>query len=401
MQVSENCAICLRPMSHGTLLRIVPCRHLFHEECLAPITNGETLACALCRGIVQSTETIHHQSYSKYAQQDRARIVECAQRGGDWKALAESLGVKYKTAYGWVRSGEPKGKQRGGYKKNYLNDDQIQVILTHLEENPELTLQQLRAFIIEQLGKTLSTSTISNYMDGQLYSLKKCHHRPTSMNTNENKARRRQYVLSLNQCIQEGKDIIWIDETNFNLFCRRTQGWSRRGTRAVQDRPPSRGPNLHVIGAISSVGIVMMTKHRGAFKNDICNSWIAQMLQTWEASGKQVSNFVIVCDNAPCHSRIESGLDRTGATLLRLAPYSPPLNPIETIWSSLKAAVKRQLRIPQVQGAGVGEQRLQYLENIVEQGINTLNDQMCARAFQHSTTFYDDITALRDLPVGQ
>ena len=157
---------------------------------------------------VQDTQAVEHEAYSKYARQDRQRIVECAQRGGDWKALAESLDVKYKTAYGWVRSGEPEGKQRGGYKKSYLNDDQIQVILTQLEGNSELTLKQLKDFIMEQLGIQLTTSTVSNYLGGQLYTIKKCHHRPTTMNSDENKVRRRDYVLSLNQYIQEGKDVI-------------------------------------------------------------------------------------------------------------------------------------------------------------------------------------------------
>ena len=33
-----------------------------------------------------------------------------------------------------------------------------------------------------------------------------------------------------------------------------------------------------------------MTKHRGAFRSDTCNSWIAQVLEVTEATGKQVNN---------------------------------------------------------------------------------------------------------------
>ena len=332
--------------------------------------------------------------------QDRQRIVEMAGRGGDWKALAESLNINYKTAYGWVRSGEVDGKRRGGYKKKYLNEEQLLTVLHHLEEDPEATLQQLKTYIQEHCNLVLAVSTVGNYLDGNLYSIKKFHHRPTTMNTEANKQLRRTYVLNLNQLIQEGKDILWIDETNFNLFCRRTQGWSRRGTRAVQDLPSSRGPNLHVIGAISCEGIVMMTKKRGAFKSETCKDWIVDLLSAWERTGKQRSNLVLVCDNAPCHSRIDDVLSG-GATLLRLAPYSPALNPIETVWSTLKTHVRRELRVPQVQGFGVGEQRLAYLEEVVQSSLNQLNDQICVRAVQHSTTFHADVMALNDLRVGQ
>ena len=91
----------------------------------------------------------------------------------------------------------------------------------------------------------------------------------------------------------------------------------------------------------------------------------------------------------------------TGTTLLRLAPYLPALNPIETVWSALKACVQRELRVPQVQGLGVGEQRLSYLEEVVQNSLNQLNDQICVRAVQHSTTFHADVMALNDLRVGQ
>ena len=103
-----------------------------------------------------------------------------------------------------------------------------------------------------------------------------------------------------------------------NLCFRRAHGWSRKGTRAVQERPPARGPNLHVIGAVSCEGVVLITKHRDAFRNNECNLWIAQVLEKLEAAGKRIEDVVIVCDNAPCHSRLENALNNTGAKLLRL-----------------------------------------------------------------------------------
>lgn len=64
------------------------------------------------------------------------------------------------------------------------------------------------------------------------------------MNSAANKELRRSFVLQLNENIQQGRQVIWIDETNFNLFCRRECGRSRQGSRAVAHRPTSRGENM-------------------------------------------------------------------------------------------------------------------------------------------------------------
>ena len=55
---------------------------------------------------------------------------------------------------------------------------------------------------------------------------------------------------------------------------------------------------------------------------------------------------VMVVDNAPYHSNIEevfSEEEFLGCEVLRLGPYSPMFNPIEQVWSLIKAYVKQEL----------------------------------------------------------
>ena len=64
---------------------------------------------------------------------------------------------------------------------------------------------------------------------------------------------------------------------------------------------------------------------------------------------------VLVLDNAPCQSAIEDVLNEEDLKMhfiLRLAPYSPMINPIESVWSFVKATVKRNLadRMPTILG---------------------------------------------------
>ena len=85
------------------------------------------------------------------------------------------------------------------------------------------------------------------------------------------------------------------------MFRRRVKGRSRIGTRAVQTLPSSRGPNIHVIGAMSCEGIVKMAVRRGAYQDEACDAWILEMLNDWTTAGHRAENLVIVCNNAPVH----------------------------------------------------------------------------------------------------
>lgn len=191
-----------------------------------------------------------------------------------------------------------------------------------------------------------------------------------------------------------------MDETNFNLFCRRGFGWARQGSRAVAVRPSSKGPNVHLIGAISTDGKEHIQMRRGSFTAESASDFVVELARRLRDRDLNMGDVVLICDNAPCHARLQTACDAEGIHLLRLAPYSPALNPIENVWSAVKAAVKRENRVPVVQRPGVMEQRLQYLEQIVERSTGVITPSMCGRAIQHSTTFHDMATEMQDMPVG-
>lgn len=211
---------------------------------------------------------------------------------------------------------------------------------------------------------------------------------------------RAQYVEKLNNLVHQGRQIVWMDETNFNLFCRRTVGRAKIGDRAKMTLPASRGPNIHVIGAISLTGVLKMDTRRGSFTADLANNWVQSLIEEWTQSGNQLADLVIVVDNAPCHSRLEQVFQGIPATLLRLAPYSPMLNPIETIWSKVKSHVKANLLVPSVQAPGVTEQRIQYLMNVIDGAKGSIQAVDCARAVQHSTALHPAALAMEDMNVG-
>ena len=70
------------------------------------------------------------------------------------------------------------------------------------------------------------------------------------------------------------------------LFIRRKTGKSRVGTRAVVMLPAATGPNVHVIGAMTSSQLFKSTRRRGSFTCETANQWVQETLNQWIELGK-------------------------------------------------------------------------------------------------------------------
>lgn len=273
--------------------------------------------------------------YNHYSDEVRQRVRQAFEEEEDWLNIATLLGVKRPTVYRWVDAWEGglDVPRRNRTRKRALNEAQIDELVSWVENDSTVTLSALQMRISAEFAKEVSLTTVARYLDGRLLTLKKLHPFSETMNSSENKRLRRKYVLDVMQYEAEGKTIIWLDETNFNLFCCRTRGRSLRGKRARVVMANSRGKNLHIIGAVSHVGLVGFTTRTGSYTSECCNQWVRDLLISLHARG--ITEPVVVCDNAPCHSRLESVFAEhpfENALLLRLAPYSPVLNPMESMF---------------------------------------------------------------------
>ena len=144
---------------------------------------------------------------------------------------------------------------------------------------------------------------MKNWLDGELFSLKSI--RPCIQNVNrpENKLKRAQYLEAIFQARACGRTLIWVDETNYNLYCRRKQGGSKIGSRSSALLPSSKEANLHCIGAMSDSRMVLFTTRRGAFKAADFNSWVEDLIASFANQGIDAPTLII--DNAPAHARME------------------------------------------------------------------------------------------------
>ena len=69
------------------------------------------------------------------------------------------------------------------------------------------------------VGKT----TIDRHLDSKMISVKKAIYETETMNSEDNKRKRKEYVEQVLNLQGSGKTILYQDETNINLYLRRTE----------------------------------------------------------------------------------------------------------------------------------------------------------------------------------
>ena len=100
---------------------------------------------------------------------------------------------------------------------------------TIIESNPKATLKEIQDKLHVTFNLQISTETIRKKLDGMCYSLKKCHNEPENANSEINKLKRKQYAMSFMNHQSTRCPILFMDDTNFNLFISRANGRSITG----------------------------------------------------------------------------------------------------------------------------------------------------------------------------
>ena len=79
-----------------------------------------------------------------------------------------------------------------------------------------------------------------------------------------------------------------------------------------------------------------------AVKYRVSGSWVRLLKQRRRETGEVAPGDIVIADNLSAHkvAGVRQAIERVGATLCYLPPYSPDLNPIELCFAKLKALVR-------------------------------------------------------------
>ena len=109
------------------------------------------------------------------------------------------------------------------------------------------------------------------------------------------------------------------------------------GERLIDKVPHGHWKTTTLIAALGITGVRCSTVVDGAVNGDVFEAFVQQVLVPQLKPGD-----VVVMDNLSSHKRITTRqrIESAGANVLFLPPYSPDLNPIEMIFSKVKALLR-------------------------------------------------------------
>ena len=150
---------------------------------------------------------------------------------------------------------------------------------------------------------------------------------------------REEYQRALNQIPKV--NLIYLDESGFDLNMKKEYGWKVRGQRLYDNRSGNRkNKRITVIFAYSNQTkqLIAPMYFEGNTDTEVFNQWIEEFLIP-----ELKPNQTIILDNATFHKspQTQQLIESAQCNILYLPPYSPDLNPIEQKWSHVKSKVKK------------------------------------------------------------
>lgn len=149
--------------------------------------------------------------------------------------------------------------------------------------------------------------------------------------------RRTAFLNNLQPYLIHPERLVFLDESGFHTAMTRGYARAPRHLRAICAVPRNHGHNQSLICALSLAGPLAPLVIDGPINGEIFEWYVREELCPALSAGQ-----VVVLDNLSSHHRasIRTLIEARGCTLLYLSPYSPDFNPIEMLFSKLKAVVR-------------------------------------------------------------
>jgi len=119
----------------------------------------------------------------------------------------------------------------------------------------------------------------------------------------------------------------------------RRYGWGSRCERVVDFVPHGHWKTITFVAALRWDGLVAPTVVDGPMNGATFLAYVQQQLVRVLKPGD-----IVVMDNLPAHkvAGVREAIERAGAEVRYLPPYSPDFNPIEQVFSKIKAELRRR-----------------------------------------------------------
>ena len=336
---------------------------------------------------------------TKISTAERTRLINFWNINRNYKTAAQTLGIKFNTAYKIIKKYQVGGDVlpgvRGGRKHVKLQQFMKNYIIHAVEKNPLVTLKAINANLRHDIQEAhrVNVTTISRYLDVQLYTVKTVRNIPADRNGQDVLVDRQNFARWFMETGIEA-NLIYIDESGINLWTRRDRGRARKGQRAYNVVGGAKGKNVTLLLAVSpTVGLL----YHEITSDNVNRQRFSDFLGNVATHVDNQVQHIVILDNAAIHHNLAA--IPPNFNLHFLPAYSPFLNVVEMAFSSWKALMKEELNLPDMQdqimddqaaanaGMNKAEWRLHLLTELAGHCLRVITQEKCNAWFRHTQTF--------------
>jgi len=229
------------------------------------------------------------------------------------------------------KTGSIEPRPHGGGKTPVLDPSALERLRLLIQEKPDATLADLR----DRLGVGGSIMIVWRALKKLGITRKKKTKHAAEQDRPEVQEKRevfREEVQSI-----EPKRLVFVDETGVTTAMTPTYGRAPCGER-VEDSAPASWESMTVIAAVRLDGVRAPLAVSGSSNAMTFLTYVEQILVPSLSEGD-----VVVFDNLASHFTpgVAEAIEKVGARVMPLPPYSPDLNPIEEMFSKFKEFLRR------------------------------------------------------------
>jgi len=301
----------------------------------------------------------------------RERLIEAVAGGMSRRQAAGRFDVGPATAVRWARRVETTGSvapmKMGGDRRSQRIEAHADSILGLLEEQPDLTILELREKIRARHGLAFGHATVWRFLKRRgVTSKKKTGHASEQEGDEVATAREAWFEAQLDL---DPSKLVFIDETAVSTNMARRYGWAPRGERCRMPVPFG-WKTKTLVAALRWNRIDAPMTIDGALDGAGFLAYVEQMLAPTLCAGETV-----LMDNVNTHkvAGVREAIEAKGARVVYLPTYSPDFNPIEKSFSKLKSTLRR-----------VAARTLDALDEAVAEALRSFTPQECMNYFASS-----------------
>jgi transposase len=222
-------------------------------------------------------------------------------------------------------------RPRGGDHRSTLDSAALERLRRLVAKHPDATLRDLR----QKRGVGGSLMILWRALNKLGITRKKKTVHAAEQDRPDVQAKRRSFRRTIQPI--EPKRLVFVDETGVTTAMTPTHGRAPRGERVIASAPAS-WESVTVIAALGLEGVAAPLAVPGSSNAATFLAYVEQVLVPALRPGDGV-----VFDNLASHFTpgVTEAIEKVGARVLPLPPYSPDLNPIEEMFSKFKELLRR------------------------------------------------------------